>query len=73
MSSVVGAGISQNDLDKKNAIKRQERLATAFRERMTEDQKFEGTGQYRQDFFEEVVDRAKDVRFFLSILLRYQC
>jgi len=68
MSSVVGAGISQNDLDKKNAITRQERLATAFRERMTEGQKFEGTGQYRQGFFEEVIDRALDVRIFIGFV-----
>ena len=28
---------------------------------MTEDQKFGNTGQYRQEFFEEVIDRADDV------------
>jgi len=34
-------------LGKRNAIKRQERLASVFRERMTEGQKFGETGQYR--------------------------
>ena len=61
MGSVVDVGMSRNDLDKGNAIKRQERLARAFREHMTEGQKFEETGQYGEEFFEEVIDRAKDV------------
>lgn len=67
--SVVGAGISQNNLDTKNKIRRQERIATAFQERMTDGQKFEGTGQYRQEFFEEVIDRAKDVRSFIGFVV----
>jgi len=61
MGSVVDDGMSRNDLHQRNAIKRQERLASAFRERMTEGQNFGETGQYRQEFFEEVIDRAKDV------------
>jgi hypothetical protein len=61
MGIVVDDGASRNDLNQRNAIQRQERLARVFRERMTEDQKFETTGQYRQEFFEEVIDRAEDV------------
>lgn len=64
MDSVLDDGISRNDLHERNIISRQERLATAFRERMTEGQRFEDTGQYRQEFFEEVIDRAEDVIFF---------
>jgi hypothetical protein len=41
----------------------QEKLATAFHDRMTEGQSFEKTGQYRQDFFKLVVERANFVRF----------
>ena len=61
MGIVVDDGTSRNDVNPMNAIKRQERLARVFRERMTGDQKFGKTGQYRQEFFEEVIDRANDV------------
>jgi hypothetical protein len=55
--------MSRNELDEGGLIRRQERLATAFRDCMTEGQRFEITGQYRREFFEEVIDRANDVSF----------
>jgi hypothetical protein len=55
--------MSRNELDEGDLIRRQERLATAFRDHMTEGQKFKKTGRYRQEFFEEVIDRANDVSF----------
>ena len=67
MGSVVDDGMSRNDLDERNTISRQERLVTTFRERMTEGQRFEDTGQYRQEFFEEVIDRAEDVILFFRL------
>jgi hypothetical protein len=44
-------------------IKRQDRLASAFRDRMRDGRHFRDTGQYRKKLFEEVVDRAEDVSF----------
>ena len=65
IASALDASMSQNELDEGDLIRRQERLATAFRDCMTEGQKFEITGRYRREFFEEVIDRANDVSFRL--------
>ena len=65
IASALDASMSRNELDEGDLIRRQERLATAFRAHMTEGQKFKKTGRYRQEFFEEVIDRANDVSFIL--------
>jgi len=44
-------------------IKRQERLATTFRDLMREGQDFNDTGQYRKEFFQEIINRVDDVSF----------
>ena len=65
MDTVLEDDMSRNDLDERNTVSRQERLAPAFRERMTEGQSFDDIGQYRQEFFEEVIDRAEDVMYLI--------
>ena len=65
---VVDTSMSRNELDEENLIKRQEKLAIAFRDRLRDGQHFEVTGQYRQEFFEEVIDRAKDVSLVPSLV-----
>ena len=60
--SAADSSIPRNELDE-NLIKRQERLASAFRDHMRDGQKFNSTGQYRREFFEEVIDRVNDVSF----------
>lgn len=62
-SAIDASTVSRNELDEENLIKRQERLAISFREHLTDGQHFGVTGQYRQEFFEEVIDRANDVSF----------
>ncbi|KAI0288403.1 hypothetical protein BC826DRAFT_1107716 [Russula brevipes] len=47
-----------NGLREGNGMINQENLADAFRDRMTKGQEFGGTGQYRQDFFKLVIERA---------------
>ena len=59
--SAVDASTPRNELDEENLMKRQERLASAFRDHMRDGQSFDGTGQYRREFFEEVTDRVDDV------------
>ncbi len=65
IASALDASMSRNELDEGDLIRRQERLATAFRDHMTEGQEFGKTGRYRQEFFEEVIDRIEDVSFIL--------
>jgi hypothetical protein len=55
--------MSRHELNEENLIKRQERLAIAFRDHLRDGQQSDVTGQYREEFFEEVIDRAKDVSF----------
>jgi hypothetical protein len=63
MGSAIDASMSPNELDEENLIKRQERLAIAFRDHLRDGQHFEVTGQYRREFFEEVIDRVDGVSF----------
>jgi hypothetical protein len=59
-------GASRERLDEEYIINRQEMLAAAFRDRMTEGQSVQETGQsYRQKFFQEVTDLAEDVSYAL--------
>jgi hypothetical protein len=42
-------------------------LAAVFRDRMTTGQSFEGPNQYRQGFFNEVIEIATKVCFLVSL------
>jgi hypothetical protein len=44
-------------------IRRQEKLAKTFRDRMTEDQSFHGSNNYRKDFYNRVTESADKVNF----------
>jgi hypothetical protein len=46
---------------------RQEMLANAFRDSMTTGQSFEAANQYRQGFFEEVIEIANKACFLGSL------
>jgi BioD-like phosphotransacetylase family protein len=65
--AVVG-GPSREGLDEEYIIRRQETLAAAFRDCMTEVQSVQETGQYRQNFFKEVIDLAQDVSYALVVV-----
>jgi hypothetical protein len=67
-SAVDTSTMSRNELDEESLIKRQERLAISFREHLTDGQHFGVTGQYRQEFFKEVIDRVEDVSFLSRLL-----
>jgi hypothetical protein len=46
-----------------DVIGRQEKLACAFRERMTKGQSFKGSNAYRDNFYKRVIESADEVSF----------
>jgi hypothetical protein len=67
-SGVDASTMSRNDLNKEILIKRQEKLAIAFREHLRDGQHFEVTSQYCHELFEVVIDRVEDVSFLSRLL-----
>ena len=51
----------------KQAIKRQQKLARAFREFMTRGQSFRAVNGNREEFYRRVIETAKKVKFLCTL------